>query len=300
MVGFGAWAAGGLWWGDDLDDGDVSRAMSAAVDAGVNWFDTAPLYGHGHADELLAKNAQVKGAIIATKVGIRWDGPGAHARSDLCAAHIEADIDASLRRLGRDTLDLAQIHWPCQADTPLHESLGALRKARESGKIRWIGVSNYDAAGIDALGAIGGVVSLQTPYSMLRREFEHDLRAACDRHSLGVLAYEPLCRGLLTGKFTAAHQFSDSDLRARDDRFKGRGYLRALTIASRLKLLARRHETTAAALALAWAITQPSITAVIAGCKRIEQLTQNADAGRLIEDPAVLADIAPIAAAWRG
>ena len=278
----------------------MRRAIAAALEAGVNWFDTAPLYGHGHADELVAAALQGTDAIIATKVGVRWDGEGQHARSDLAADHVTADSDASLRRLGRDTLDLLQVHWPCQSATPLDETLGALQQAREAGKVRWIGVCNYNVAGVDALAEIGGVVSLQTPYSMLRREFEHGLRDACQRHGWGVLAYEPLCRGLLTAKFGPTTRFPDSDLRARDDRFKGRPYLRALTIASRLSLTARKHKVTAAALALAWVIKQPGMTAAIVGCKRPEQVEQNVVAARLAADEGVMADVEKIAAAWRG
>lgn len=291
VLGLGCWAMGGLWWGDDVRDADSAAAVHAALDAGINWFDTAPLYGHGHADEVLVKalGPRLREVIIATKVGVRWDGEGAHARSDLTAAHIEADVDASLRRLGLERLDLLQIHWPCEADTPLDETLGALQRLQQVGKVRWFGVCNYSADGLRDIRQLAPIGSLQTPYSMLRREAEAELLPLVSRWgeqgqalapSLGVLAYEPLCRGLLTGKFSATARFSDSDLRARDDRFVGNRFLRALTVVSRLQLLAKRVGVPVSALALGWVVRQPGVTAAIAGAKRPAQVVDNA---RLVE-----------------
>ncbi len=307
-VGFGCWAAGKTWWGDDVDDELSVDAMHAALDQGINWFDTAPLYGHGHADEVLARAliGRRDRVIIATKVGVRWDAEGHHPESVLTDQSLRDDLESSLRRLRTDHIDLLQVHWPCQHGTPLAQTLTTLHALRDEGKVRWLGLCNYNAVGLGAAALAGEVHSLQTPYSLLRREFESELRPVTATRGpgggpLGVLAYEPLCRGLLTGKYGPRQRFADSDLRARDDRFQGDRYLRALTIVSRLSLLARRIHVPVAALALAWALRQPGISAVIAGAKRAGQVAENARAMALAEDEAQpWAEVDRIVAAHRG
>ncbi|MEY3014530.1 MAG: hypothetical protein RIT45_3265 [Pseudomonadota bacterium] len=308
VVAHGCWAAGGLWWGDDVDDDASIAAMRAAYDAGVRLFDTAPLYGHGHADRLLARalGDRLSEVVVATKVGVRWDGDGAHAESDLSPDHVRADIDASLQRLGLQTLPLLQIHWPCQRGTPLEVTLEALFEQVRAGKVQAVGLCNYDAAQVRVAREAFPIVSLQTPYSMLRRELEGPLETAAHTPppGLAVLAYEPLCRGLLTGSKSATTRYPDSDLRARDDRFVGKRYLRALTLTSRLTLLARRVGVPTAALALAWALRQPAVDIVIAGAKRAAQVAENVQAAALLEstaaDEAFWAEVDRIAAAWHG
>lgn len=312
VVGLGAWAMGGLWWGDDVRDSDSQAAVLQALDLGVNWIDTAPLYGHGHADEVLvqALGARKKEVIIATKVGVRWDGEGMHARSDLTAANLRQDVDASLQRLGLDCIDLLQIHWPCELDTPLQETMATLEDLRREGKFRYLGLCNYPAARLREAAALAHLDSLQTPYSLLRREFEAELQQACAElpagpgqagtRSLGVLAYEPLCRGLLSGKFMATAKFADSDLRARDDRFQGTRFLRALTIVSRLQLVAKRLGEPVAALAIAWVLRQPGITAAIVGAKRPGQVQENVRAAALLDREVNWPEIDRIVASYRG
>ena len=301
IVGFGAWAAGGLWWGDDVRDDEVVAAMRRAFDLGINWVDTAPLYGHGHADRLVVQAlAGRKDIVVATKVGVRWDGEGSHARSDLSPAWLRADVDASLQRLGVACIDLLQIHWPDEAGVPLAESLGTLEDLRREGKFRHLGLSNYDGAGMQEASLHSRLASLQTPYSMLRREFEAELQPWCITHPLGVVAYEPLCRGLLTGKFTATHRFPESDLRQRDERFQGTRYLRALTLVSRLELIAKRLSVPTAALALGWALRQPGLTAVIAGAKRPAQVDAHARVTEVLEREEVWPDVDRIVASFRG
>lgn len=291
-----------MWWGDDVRDEDSVAAIHTALDLGINWFDTAPLYGHGHADELLmrALGPRRRDVIIATKVGVRWDGDGQHARSDLTAAWLRQDVETSLGRLGVETIDLLQVHWPCESATPLDETMRVLAELRQSGKIRHVGLCNYDAAALTEATRHGHVDSLQTPYNLLRREFEHELQPWCVDRGVGALAYEPLCRGLLTGKFNARSHFPDSDLRARDDRFRGPAFLRALTIVSRLELVAKRHHEPVAALALAWVLRNPALTAVIAGAKRSAQVVQNARAAELLEREDLWQEVARVAGSWRG
>ena len=302
VIGMGCWAMGGLWWGDDVSNARSTAAVEQALASGINWFDTAPLYGHGRADEVLVRalGARKHDVIIATKVGVRWDGEGQHARSELTREWIRQDVEASLSRLGIARIDLLQVHWPCESDTPLSESMGELEKLRIEGKIRHVGLCNYDVAGLTAARQYVPIVSLQSPYSMLRRELEHELLPYCQREQLGVLAYEPLCRGLLTGKFSANKRFPESDLRARDDRFQGSRFLRALTIVSRLELIAKRKKVPIAALALGWAIRQPGMTAVIAGAKGPEQIAEHVRTVEILDDEALWTEVDRVVAAYRG
>lgn len=307
-VGLGCWALGGLWWGKPVDDTVAVDTICAAVDHGINWVDTAPLYGHGRADELLvqALGPRLRELVVATKVGVRWDGDGAHARSDLTADHVVADIEASLRRLRLERIDLLQVHWPCEAATPVEQTVAALVAQQAAGKVRHFGVCNYDSAGLRAVARAGPVAVLQTPYSLLRREFEGELLPATRElpgrsAPLGVVVYEPLCRGLLSGKFSATARFGDDDLRARDDRFAGPRFLRALTVTSRLQLVAKRVGVPVAALAIAWAARRPGITAAIAGAKSREQVACNALAMTLCDrDDLPWAEIDRIADSYRG
>ena len=302
VIGMGCWAMGGLWWGDDVSDARSLAAVESALDSGINWFDTAPLYGHGRADEVLirALGARKNQVIIATKVGVRWDGDGQHARSELTREWIRRDVEASLQRLGVERIDLLQVHWPCESQTPLAESMGELAQLQTEGKVRHVGLCNYDVAGLTEARRYVPIVSLQTPYSMLRRELEQELLPYCRKEQLGVLAYEPLCRGLLTGKFAANKRFPESDLRARDDRFQGQRFLRALTIVSRLELIAKRRKVPVAALALGWAIRQPGMTAVIAGAKGPEQVAEHVQTLAILDDEALWADVDRVVAAYRG
>lgn len=287
VVGMGCWAIGKTYWGEDVEDATSVQAIHAALDEGMNWFDTAPLYGEGHADHVLrrALHGRAERALIATKVGVVFRGQSGHAESRLDAEHVREDLEASLKRLGRESIDLIQVHWPCQHGTALEETFSTLQALKEEGKVRHIGVCNYDALTLDRLVELADVVSLQTPYSLLRRELESDLLPVVKKRRLGVLAYEPLCRGLLTGKFLHEPTFPDTDLRSRDDRFRGRFFVHASRVAHDLGKLARRLEVSTAAVALGWVCAQPHVTAAIAGAKSPEQVRQNAQAHRFIDQP---------------
>jgi aryl-alcohol dehydrogenase-like predicted oxidoreductase len=308
IVGLGCWAIGGLWWGDDVTDKDSIGAIHAALERGINWFDTAPLYGYGHADEVLRKalSGRSEEAVIVTKVGVRWDGATDHAESLLTADHVRTDVEASLQRLGVERIDLLKVHWPCQSDTPLEETFGTLEALREEGKVRYLGVCNYDATQLQAvLDVCPSLVALQTGYSMIRRELEGNLCDLClgeeaSTPRLGVFAYESLARGLLTGKFKTQPHFPKSDLRARDGRFQGNRYWRIQSLVRDLRLIAERARTTPAALAIGWVARQPGVTCVIVGAKRAEQVDQNADAVALLGRKRLWDLIEQVVNAFRG
>lgn len=290
VVGFGCWAAGGKWWGDDVRDDASIAAMRRAVDLGVNWFDTAPLYGYGHADEVLARalGAHIREIFIATKVGVRWDNEQMHATSDLTPAYVVEDCENSLRRLGVERIDLLQVHWPCEKNTPLEDTLGALDSLRAQGKIRAFGLCNYDASALESALRMAKVATLQTPYSMIRREFEHGLRQIVlpdAGQRVGVLAYEPLARGLLTGKFREEPSFPDSDLRARDDRFRGRAFYQLAGFARTVTAAAKKVNLPPAALAIGWVAARAGVSVVVAGAKTPGQVEENVK-GAVVADRA--------------
>ncbi|MCA9681403.1 MAG: aldo/keto reductase [Myxococcales bacterium] len=287
-IGLGCWAIGGRWWGDDVDDAAARDLVDFAWERGITSFDTAPLYGHGHADELLVKalGKRRHELVIATKVGVRWRGLDGHAYSELSPDHIVEDCEASLRRLRLETIPLLQVHWPCERGTALEATLEALLALQAGGKIRHFGLCNYGSKAVEqALAYAPGMASLQTPYSMVRREFEYALRevAAPDgEQRLGVLAYETLCRGLLTGKFTGIPHFPASDLRHIDDRFAEPAFSRSKTLVDALRLVAGKLGVTPAALAVAWVLRQPGVSVAIVGAKSAEQVAANVRAVELL------------------
>ena len=280
-IGLGCWTLGGTWWGPDQDDVRAVATIRAAVDAGVNWVDTAPLYGNGLADRLVAiALADRPDVLVCTKVGVRTDGP--HATSDLTAAHVVADCEASLRRLGRDRIDLLQVHWPCERGTPLAETLEALDRLQERGDIRAYGLCNYGPDSLREAARTSRVVSLQTPLSLLRREFEGALQGAAADAGLGVLAYEALCRGLLTGKHRRPPRFSADDQRSWDPRFSGVRFAHARGLTDDLGRVAEKVGVPVAALSLGWVARKPGVTAVLAGARTPRQAVENAQAAALL------------------
>lgn len=290
LVGFGCWAIGGQYWGDDWDDTSSAGAVEAALDHGINWFDTAPLYGEGHADEVLAAalGSRKHDVTIATKVGPRMDPSTGHAISDLTAQNIARDCEASLQRLGLDTIDLLQVHWPCNLGTPIDETLDALEDLQARGLVRHFGLCNYNAETLRYARSRSPIVTLQTPYSMVRREFEHGLRDACgpedpDSPPLGVFAYETLCRGLLTGKFgPTPPTFPDSDMRSHDERFRGHAYAQIHQLNRAIAVLAEKLGVPHAAMAPAWVLSRPGVTHAIVGAKRAAQVEEIAQAHSLV------------------
>lgn len=296
-VGFGCWTIGGRAWGP-VDDGVSVAAVHAALDAGVTLFDTAPLYGHGHADTVLARalGDRIRQVTVATKVGVRIAGDD--AESDLSPQHLRDDCDASLRRLGVDALDLLQVHWPCERGTPLADTLETLVALQDAGKIRHFGLCNYDAATLRQARKLAPLSTLQTPMSLLRREFEGDLGQAS--RGLGVLAYEPLCRGLLSGRFDDFPDFDEHDLRSRDPRFTGSRFVHARGLVRDLARAAQRLRVPTAALAVGWVASRPGVSSALVGCRTPAQVAQNTQTVKLLDKPAVWSVVDRIAAVHGG
>ena len=270
-VGLGMWTLSGTVWGPDQDDARAVRVVHEALDHGVNWVDTAPLYGHGHADTLLRLAlAGRSGVRIASKVGVRIVDH--HAESLLQPAHIVADTEASLRRLGRAHIDLLAVHWPCGKGTPLAETIEALERLRIRGDIGAWGLCNYGPEAVREAAALGPVASVQTPLSMIRREAEGALLPAL--HALGVpaLAYETLARGLLAGRDARPPRFAPTDLRARDPRFRGAWFWQTRDLLDQIGMVASKINVPVPALAVGWALRRPGVGAAVVGARTPGQL----------------------------
>ena len=299
VLGFGCWQLGGEYWGE-TDAKAITRAIRVALDRGINLFDTAPLYGQGRADEQLS-NALANerhNVIIATKAGARTiDG---HAQSDLSPSFLRKDVCASLKRLRIDSIPLLQVHWPCQQGTPIVETFEALSTLQSEGKIQHIGVCNYSAEALQEITQICPIVSLQSPFSLIRREFESTLQPLCQQEGIAVLAYEGLCRGLLSGKYYHPPQFSKDDLRSRDPRFQQAWFWHTRYLLDLIAQVSVRSQIPISALMLGWVCAQPSITSVLVGIKTQSQLEENISALRVVNRDKLVTVITKIANKYGG
>ena len=284
IVGLGTWAiGGGEWefgWGAQ-DDRDSMKAIEKAVEEGINWIDTAAAYGFGHAEEIVGKavkNLKNK-PYIATKCGVVNAGDGKVFRT-LKPDSIRREAEASLRRLGVDAIDLYQIHWPTP-DAEIEAAWETMAGLVMEGKVRYAGVSNFSIEQLKRIEPIHPVSSLQPPYSMLRREVEAGLLQYCADHNIGVIAYSPMQKGLLTGKITVdwvAHLPGD-DHRRRDTMFQEPDLSANIALADGLRRIAEAKEMTAAQLAVAWVLRRPEVTAAIVGARRPDQIEETVKAG---------------------
>jgi aryl-alcohol dehydrogenase-like predicted oxidoreductase len=289
-IGFGAWAIGGPWeygWGP-VDDTESIKAIHRAIDLGINWIDTAAVYGLGHSEEVVAKalKGKRKEIFLATKCGMIWDANG-HVTIHASASSIRKEIEASLKRLITDYIDLYQIHWP-DPETPVEESWGELVRLKEEGKVRYIGVCNYDVPLLEKCNAIAPVQSLQPPYSMLRRQIEHEILPYCLKNEIGVVAYSPLQSGLLTGNFDIKRLAPD-DWRRKNKYFQEPYLSKALSFVEKLKPIAEKYHKTVSQLAVAWVLKNPAVTSAIVGARKVEQVEENVGAaGFVISDSDML------------
>ena len=284
-VGFGAWAIGGSgWefgWGEQDDKASVS-AIHRALDLGVNWIDTAAVYGMGHSEEVVASALRTwhgPRPYVFTKCGLRWDEQGYVHRS-LKAESIRRECEDSLLRLNVDVIDLYQIHWPTE---DLEEGWTAMTQLQKEGKVRWIGVSNFNLEEMRQAQAIAPITSLQPPYSVVRREVEQEILPYCRSEGLGVIVYSPMASGLLTGAMTRerAASLPASDWRSRDVEFHEPRLSKNLALVERLREVGQRHGSPPGQVAIAWTLHNPAVTGAIVGSRSAEQVERNVGAAEL-------------------
>ncbi len=275
-IGVGAWAMGGGGWAfawGPQDDRQSIEAIHTALDGGVNWIDTAAVYGLGHSEEVVARAlaGRSKRPYVFTKCERVWNEKGEISGS-LKADSLRRECEASLRRLKVDTIDLYQIHW-AQPEEDIEEGWSTLAKLKEEGKVRWIGVSNFNAAQMERCRRIAPITSLQPPYSAISPEVETDILPYCQKHGIGVIVYSPMKSGLLTGKMTRERvaAFPQDDFRRRAAAFQEPNLTRNLALADLMKKIGERHGRSAGEVAIAWTLRHPAVTAAIVGMRSAEQ-----------------------------
>ena len=280
-MGGGDWKFG---WGDQ-DDAASIASVHQALDAGVNWIDTAAIYGHGHAERVVGKAIQDRrdDVLIATKCGRVWEGESREIGKSLRRESVHREVDVSLQRLGIDCIDLYQIHWP-EPDEEIEEGWGAVAELVEAGKIRYAGVSNFNMEQLKRIQPIHPVTSLQPPYSMLRREVEEEILSYCRENQIGIVAYSPMQAGLLTGRFSKerVQNLPANDWRKANPFFTSPQLEANLSIIEQLRPVAAQMEITLPQLALAWVLRRSEMTAAIAGARRPEQILETVKAGDIV------------------
>jgi aryl-alcohol dehydrogenase-like predicted oxidoreductase len=276
-IGVGSWAiGGGGWqfaWGVQ-DDGDSVAAIRAALDKGMNWIDTAAVYGFGHSEEMVSEAVKglTKRPYIFTKCGRLGRDDGSIFGS-LKAASVRRECEASLRRLKVDAIDLYQVHWP-DPEAEIEEAWTEMAKLRDEGKIRWLGVSNFNVVQMKRAQAVAPITSLQPPYSLVRRGVEDEILPYAKSQNIGVIVYSPMGAGLLAGKMTRerAAGLPDDDWRRRNPEFQEPKLSRNLELVELLKKIGGRHGRTSAEVAIAWTLKNPAVTAAIVGVRHPSQV----------------------------
>jgi len=305
VISFGAWAIGGWKW-NGTDDAAAVRAINVALDLGMTLIDTAAVYGFGHSERVVGEALKDRrdDAIIATKCCLRWDkaegefffdtedenGNPLKIYKNLRPESVKWECEQSLQRLGVDTLDLYQCHWS-DATTPIEDTMCALLELQAEGKIRAIGVSNFDAALLGRALESGIVASVQPKYNALERKIEAELLPYCREHNVGVLAYSPIAQGLLTGKVGMDREFGGDDNRKDKPLFKPEMRRKILDMLDRVKPIADQHNATLGQLFIAWLIAQPGMTTALVGARNEAQVMENAKAADIILSEAELTTI---------
>jgi aryl-alcohol dehydrogenase-like predicted oxidoreductase len=302
-VGFGAWAVGGpiqaLGWGPQ-DDGESVAAILHAVERGINWIDTAAIYGFGHSEELVGRALRSLSAserpYVFTKCGLTWSEQDRSAPMRQVGApdSIRREVEQSLRRLGVERIDLYQMHWPANDGTPLAEYWQTLLDLKAEGKVAFVGLSNHDVAQLAEAESLGHVDTLQPPFSAIRRGVAAAELPWCLQHGTGVIVYSPMQSGLLTGTFTMerARALAPSDWRSQAAEFKGDRLRQNLRLADSLRPVAERHGTSVSAIAIAWTLSWPGVTGAIVGARSPAQVDDWIAAASLTLAPGDLAAIA--------
>ena len=294
-IGFGAWAIGGSgWefgWGEQDDKASV-EAIHRALELGVNWIDTAAVYGMGHSEEVVATALRTWSGprpYVFTKCGLRWDEQG-YVYRDLNANSIRRECEDSLRRLEVDVIDLYQIHWPTDA---LEEGWRTMAQLQKEGIVRWIGVSNFGVAELRRAQKIAPITSIQPPYSLVRREVEQEILPYCRSTGRGVIVYSPMASGLLTGAMTRerAASLPASDWRSRDVEFQEPKLSKNLALVERLRKVGERHGRPPGQVAIAWTLRNPAVNGAIVGARNAKQVEGNVGAADLWLTPEEIAEI---------
>ena len=284
-VGFGCWAVGGDW--NNTTDQASIEAIRKAIDVGVNFFDVAPVYGFGHAEEILGKalEGRRQRVLIGSKCGLVWDAQR-NITNDLTRNNVLREIDESLRRLNTDYIDIYQLHWP-DPNTPIEETMETLNSLKEAGRIRYIGVSNFSVKLTKRAMEAGTIVSHQGLYNMLERNPEsyheipldyrvqEEILPFCQEHGLAFFPYSPLFQGLLTGTFKASGNFDDSDMRANNPKLTGESFQSYLERVEKLKDFAQEITKPLSQIAINWLIKQEAVTSVICGAQNIHHVEEN-------------------------
>ena len=279
-IGFGSWAVGGPWahgWSTQ-DDGDSIAAIHRALELGINWIDTAAIYGLGHSEEVVAKALTQwngKRPYVFTKCGMVWDKDGKVDYS-LNPTSLRREIESSLRRLQVETIDLYQIHWPVDNLAETGEGWTELAKFQKEGKVRWIGVSNFSAEELRHAQAIAPITSLQPPYSLIRRDIGEEVLPVCESENIGVIAYSPMASGLLTGAMTRdrAAKLPEDDWRKHSAEFQEPKLSQNLQLVERLLEVGARRGLTPGQIAIAWTLRHPVVTGAIVGARNAKQVEQ--------------------------
>jgi aryl-alcohol dehydrogenase-like predicted oxidoreductase len=291
-VALGTWAIGGWMWGGS-DDADSIRTIQSALDRGINIIDTAPVYGFGHSEEIvgraLAESGQRQNVIIATKLGLDWKNGKPFRNAS--KARIAKEIEDSLRRLRTDVIDIYQVHWP-DPNTPIEETAEALGALYKAGKIRAIGVSNFDPAQMQAFRAVAPLHTAQPPYNLFEREAETDVLPYCADHKIATLAYGALCRGLLSGGMKADSKFTGDDLRRNDPKFQAPRFQQYLDAVARLDTFARKnYGKRVVHLAVRWILDKQKLSIALWGARHPGQLDPVAEVMSWKLDVSALAEI---------
>lgn len=295
-VGFGAWAiGGGNWdygWGPQ-DDQDSIGAIQRALDLGVNWIDTAPAYGLGRSEEIVARALKGRAAkpYIFTKCEIRWD-ENRQLHYSLRAESVRQEVEDSLRRLQVDVIDLYQIHWP-DPDEEVEEGWTTMAQLQQEGKVRWIGVSNFSVEQLRRVQRIAPVTSLQPPYSLLDQAIEKEVLPFCKDNNIGVIAYSPMASGLLTGAMTPERvaAMPEDDWRKTSSEFQMPRLARNMELAALLGRIGERYDRSAGAVAIAWTLRRPVVTGAIVGARRASQVDSSFAGGTFTLSDADIAEI---------
>lgn len=278
-VGFGSWAVGGgdweFGWGPQ-DDRDSIAAIHRALEHGMNWIDTAAAYGLGHAEEIVARALREWSGprpYVFTKCGLRWNAQGQVQRV-LNRRSVREECEASLRRLQVEQIDLYQIHWPTPGAGEIEEAWTALAELQQAGKLRWIGVSNFDVGQLQRARAIAPITSLQPPYSLVRREVEDAILPWCAQEGVGVIVYSPMASGLLTGAMTRerVQAMAENDWRRGSAMFQEPQLSVNLALAERLRSIGGVHGRSVAETAIAWVLRHPAVTGAIVGARSAAQV----------------------------